>query len=87
MQSILRDSKNGDLFIEKAYVFDASGIKSELQNASNYYNWNSVIHLVGRDQTFYMYVNSIQAIIIPKAYMNDRIHIDEFRAYINLRMK
>lgn len=83
VRAMLHDGKNGDLFTEKEYVFDESGIKVESTNASNYYNWNSVTKFVESDQTFYIYVSSIQAIIIPKAYLLDRGQIDEFRDYIS----
>ncbi len=83
IQSMLDDGKNGDLFEEHDYYFDESGIKMESTNSTNLYKWNSVTKFVESETTFYIYVNSIQALIIPKYYLEDMKKIDGFREYIN----
>lgn len=81
-RAMLRDDHNGDLFNEADYLFDESGIKIESANSSSFIKWRSVSKILENEERFFIYVNSVQALIIPKAYLNNNDQIDEFREYI-----
>jgi hypothetical protein len=52
--------------------FDTNGISTETSNSKSYYKWDCIVNVVSNDRYFYLYINEINAIIIPKnVFAND----------------
>jgi hypothetical protein len=80
---MLRDDKNGDLFLEKTVSFNTEGISLETINTSVNYNWESIVKFMESDNSYYIYVSSIQAIILPKRCIGSESDINDLRTYLN----
>ncbi len=83
IKMMLRDDKNGDLFLEKTVKFNSEGISLETSNTSVKYNWESIVKFMESDNAYYIYVSSIQAIILPKHCISNESNNDELRTYLN----
>jgi len=86
VKMMLRDDKNGDLFLEKTVRFNTEGISLETINTSVNYNWGSIVKFMESDDTYYIYVSSIQAIILPKKCIGNESENNDLRAYLNLNI-
>ncbi len=82
VKMMLKDDKNGDLFLEKTITIDNKGIKLDSLNTSVSYKWGSIVRIMESDCTFYIYVSSIQAIILPKLFVGNEEKINELRTYL-----
>ncbi len=68
--------KETDLRISEAGIFDADKV------CSANYTWISIVKYSVTKQFFYLYINSIQAIIVPKRLFNSQYEIDEFDKFV-----
>lgn len=82
LKKMMLEGDNGDMFAEKEYIIDELGIKMNSANSSGFYNWNSVIKVDEDEKNMYLFVSTVQALIIPKMIIKGQVNIDEFRIYI-----
>lgn len=80
---LLKDGKNGELFAPKNIVVDESGIKSESLNTTTFYKWGSVVKISEDESTYYIYVSSIQAVILPKKFIGSQSDLKIFGEFMN----
>lgn len=62
----IKDKDNGDMFAERTYTLDELGISSQSENISSKFKWDSVVEFCEDGSSFYIYLSSIQAVVIPK---------------------
>ena len=84
---MLREGKNGDMFLEKTINIDNLGIKLDSINTSVYYKWASIFRFIESENALYIYVNSIKAIAIPKKFVGNKEEINELSRFINLNIE
>ncbi len=82
---LIEENKEGDLFSEKHIIIDDLGIHYESKSSSGTYNWNSVIKVCDTEKALYIYVSSIQAVVIPKRLVADQINVEELIRYCRLK--
>jgi hypothetical protein len=87
IRKMLNEGKNGELFDERTYAFDDQGIKVTSENSSNSYKWQSITRIAENETTFYLYVSSLQAILVPKRFLETQEQVDAFRTYIESFVK
>lgn len=63
--------REGDSFEEKEFVINNEliSIKSKLNTAT--FSWNGIKKIRDKYDTYYLYVNPTEAIILPKRYLSD----------------
>lgn len=80
--AMLKESKNGEMFTEKKFIVDDKGVTVESESSNSFYKWESIMKLDESETTFYIYVSSVQAIIINKRHVGDSKEIEAFKAYL-----
>ena len=78
---LIEENKEGDLFGGKHIIIDDLGIHHESEISSGTYNWSCVIKVCDIEKAIYIYVSSIQAVVIPKQFVTDQINVDELVKY------
>jgi hypothetical protein len=72
---MVEENKNGDLFTLKHTTINESGVYWKSEYSEGHYNWNSVIKINETDQFIYIYVSSVQAVVISKQLSSNGIDI------------
>jgi hypothetical protein len=70
IQKLYSDENNFSFFTEKELTIDNSGIIERGENSESRINWRGIIKKVETKEYFYLYLNTVQAIIIPKSCLN-----------------
>lgn len=81
INKLIKENKEGDLFNLKHIVIDESGIHLKSESSSSTYNWSSVIKICDTEKAVYIYVSSIQAVVIPKQLVGEQINVEELVRY------
>lgn len=76
-----RENKNNDMFMDKLYRFDQSGIEVESNLISSKFSWDSIADVGESKTAFYLYTSSIGALTILKEWIEDNDY-NEFSDYL-----
>lgn len=66
-----KDNQNNDFFMEKTYRIDESGIEEQSNTTSSKFSWESIVNTVETNNSYYLYLNSVTAIILAKDWISE----------------
>jgi hypothetical protein len=78
---------NGTILGEKEYDFTVNNITYNTKDSKGTIEWSLIKYQKESPTTFYLYTDSIMAIIIPKRYFKNSQELDEFRELISQRIE
>jgi hypothetical protein len=75
-----KDNQYNDFFMEKTYRIDKSGIEEQSNTKSSKFSWESIVNTVETNNSYYLYLNSVTAIILAKEWIsqNDKVKLDVY---------
>lgn len=76
----IKGLREGDLSDEKEYIFNTEEIIITSMRNKSSYSWDSIIRIRDRNDSYYLYLNRSEAIIVPKRYFND----DDLKQFKNM---
>lgn len=78
---MVEEDNQGDLFTLKKITIDNSRIHWQSENSAGNYNWSTVVKVCETNKAVYIYVSSIQALVIPKRLSSQMIDMKELVDY------
>ncbi len=83
-KSIPKD--NGSFLGKKVYEFSDDYISFSDKDSDGRFQWNAIKSLEEDSKAFYLYVDTIMALLIPKRYFVDRLEEQAFRSYVQSKV-
>jgi hypothetical protein len=78
--------ENGGWLGSKEFNFSNECISYKDKNSEGQYNWSAIKKLEEGNTAFYLYIDSIMAILIPKRYFNGKPEELEFGEYVRNKL-
>ena len=78
----INEGDTSEIFELKKLIINDDGVFWSSKTSEGKYNWNGIIKLCDLEEYIYLYVSSVQAIIIPKSQIDDN---DEFVEYCEMK--
>ncbi len=75
------ESSNGDSFSTKITTVNDDGITETTNSASTFYRWSGVMILIEHNEAIYIYISTVQAIIIQNRAFTDKAEQERFVEY------
>ena len=82
-KKMLLKEENKHFLFEADLFLNDNGIASSDILSTNNYKWSSIVKFCITQRCFYLYTNSIQALIIPKRLFKSQIDIDQFEKFLS----
>jgi hypothetical protein len=79
-KSIPKDK--GSCLGKKVYEFSEENISFSDNNSDGRFQWNAIKSLEEDSKAFYLYLDTIMALLIPKRYFVDKSEEQAFRSYV-----
>jgi hypothetical protein len=70
IQKLYSNENNFSFFMEKELIINGSGIIERDDNSESRTNWRGVVKKIETKEYFYLYLSTVQAVIIPKSCLN-----------------
>jgi hypothetical protein len=67
----IKGLREGDLFDEKEYIFNTEEIIITSMRSKSTFSWDSIRRIRDKNDSYYLYLNRSEAIIVPKRYFNE----------------
>ena len=78
-EQIIDDPDNHAIFAETLLQTGDDGVHIKTDNAENKYSWKAIIKKTETDSYYFLFINAIQAIIIPKRVFGNNNEKAEFQ--------
>jgi YcxB-like protein len=79
---LLRKEENHHLLDETEVTITEENIISIDNSSTTKYSWKSIVRYAVTKDFFYLYINTIQALVIPKRLLKDQREIEELDKFI-----
>jgi hypothetical protein len=76
IEKFIDDPNNSNLFGRNWLVLDDSGITSKDEHSETHYRWNAITKKSETKDYFYLFLNSANAIVIPKTILDEKEKIE-----------
>lgn len=77
---------NGTILGEKEYEFTDDGVHYKTRNSTGTSSWSSIKKMEEGSRAFYLYMDSVMAIIIPKKSFKDLDEMEAFKKLIQRKI-
>lgn len=74
---------NGLVVGESILELSDSGIKESCKSGYSFYYWDTIEKVVVHEGNVYLFIDKIQAVIIPSSSFHSELELDEFINYVN----
>jgi hypothetical protein len=83
-KSIPKD--NGSFLGKKVYDFGDDHIYFSDKDSDGRFQWHAIKSLAEDNKAFYLYLDTIMALVIPKRYFENKIEEQAFRKYVQSKL-
>jgi hypothetical protein len=77
---------NGSFLGEKLYDFGDDHISFSDKDSDGRFQWHAIKSLAEDSKAFYLYLDTIMALVIPKRYFVDKFQENAFRNYVQSKL-
>jgi len=78
----LNKEENSDVLGQSEVLINEEKIIDKTTKSTTFYNWDSIIRFAKSENNFYLYINAMYAIIIPKRLLKNPSESKEFEKFI-----
>jgi hypothetical protein len=79
----LADEKNACYLAQTEHIFTEEGVYSKDDYSESKYNWSSIVSKEETKDCYYLFVDSLKAIAIPKRVFNSETERSQFDSYLS----
>jgi YcxB-like protein len=85
-ESFYSDPKNSTFFLKSELTIDENGINNKDGVSSTNYSWSAIVKKAETPRYFYLYVNSVMAMVIPKTSFTSMAEQKEFEKLLLIHL-
>jgi hypothetical protein len=86
VKKLIKKEENINILTEYELTLNEEKIIDKSKKITSTYSWESVVRYAETDKYFFLYTNSVSAVVIPKRLFKNKLEIEEFDKFLTSKI-